>query len=58
MTSRSKVRVRILERGKKKKTARKARGRNQRKILFNHGDAENTEKLIIPRVFVAPWLGE
>ncbi len=46
----------MRERGKKKAMARKVRGRSQRAILFNHGDTESTEKLIVLRVFVSPWL--
>jgi len=50
--SRLKVRPRILERGKKKKIIRKARGKSQRRSLLNH---EGTETLNLC-VFVVLWL--
>ena len=52
------VSARILERGKKKEMARKERGMSQSRILFSHGDANNTKKYEFLCVFLSPWLGE
>jgi len=47
-----------LERGKKKASARKERGRSQRKTLLNREDAKSAKKIEFLCVFVSPWLSE